>query len=87
MPLGQHKYACLMSTNRQALIRTRQEPNSSLTSQMSNISIASSNVSDFLAEKINHLAIEREILMSYRDGLFGAKQANLLEEEDFRTEL
>ncbi|KAE8381172.1 hypothetical protein BDV26DRAFT_255870 [Aspergillus bertholletiae] len=58
-----------------------------MTTQLSNFSIASSIVSDFLAEKISHLAPERDMLITYRDGLFEAMDNQNIDCTKFHEEL
>ncbi|KAL2831801.1 hypothetical protein BDW59DRAFT_157757 [Aspergillus cavernicola] len=82
------KYMDLLSTERQTRINEYlQRRNVSITSQMSAISVASSSASDFLEERIIQMTSEKERLRVYKEGLFEAKNASLLDLKSFQEEL
>jgi hypothetical protein len=78
------KYFSLMSPKRQEGCGKQM---TSIASQMSGFSVASSTVSDFLEDKVAFLGSEVEIIKTCRDGLLNAQKVSDISDEDFQGEL
>jgi hypothetical protein len=75
-----------MSNSRQKTLQERQR-NFSQATQSSNVSVASTTVSEFLEEKVKAYQLELDYIKAYKDGLHEARSAEKLSNDEFDKEL